>query len=366
MERVFMKGNEAIAEAAIRAGCRFFAGYPITPQNDIPEYMSKRMPQPDVRGVYLQGESETASAAMLYGAGGTGVRSMTSSSSCGIALMSEIIAWMAGACLPVVICNVGRGGPGIGSIQPAQQDYFMATKASGNGGFRMLVLAPSTVQEAVDMMGQAFDLAMKYMNPVYILCDGFTGSMMEPVALPEMMSDEAIAAERKKNDAWAVTGRKGAAIYHRIGAGHRPGAASRKPLEIKNQEDWEMYERWKTDEIEYESYKTEDAQLVITAYGVTARISRSAVDILRNEGYMVGLIRPIKVHPFPEISYEQLDYSKLRGILCAEMSIPPQFACDVEAVVRKRAPIATCLRSGGEIIERSAIIDTAKKLYGAL
>ena len=148
MERVVMKGCEAIAEAAIRAGCRFFAGYPITPQNEVPEYFSRKMPK--IGGVYLQGESETASAAMLYGAGCTGVRAMTSSSSCGISLMSEAIAWMAGANLPVVICNVMRGGPGIGSIQPSQQDYFQATKASGNGGFRMLVLAPSTLQEAVD------------------------------------------------------------------------------------------------------------------------------------------------------------------------------------------------------------------------
>jgi 2-oxoglutarate ferredoxin oxidoreductase subunit alpha len=362
MEKVFMKGCEAIAEAAIRAGCRFFAGYTITPQNEIPEYFSRRMPQPDVRGVYLQGESETASAAMLFGAGATGTRSMTSSSSCGISLMSEAIGWMAGSCLPVVICNVVRGGPGIGSIQPAQQDYFQATKASGNGGFRMLVLAPSTVQEAVDMTYRAFDLAQKYMYPVYILCDGFTGAMMEPVVLPEMMSDEAIAAEKKKNESWAVTGRKGAAKGKRIHCGTRHGIPS--TLEEKNIADWKMYEQWKIDEVEYECYKTEDAELIITAYGVSARISRSAVDILRNEGYKVGLIRPIKVHPFPEIAYEQLDYDKLRGILCAEMSIPPQFAYDVEAVVRKRTPIATCLRSGGEIIERSAIIDAAKRLYG--
>ena len=361
MERVFMKGCEAIAEAAIRAGCRFFAGYPITPQNEIPEYMSRRMPQPDVRGVYIQGESETASAAMLFGAGATGTRSMTSSSSCGISLMSEAIGWIAGACLPVVICNVGRGGPGIGSIQPAQQDYFQATKASGNGGFRMLVLAPSTVQEAVDMMGQAFELAQKYMYPVYILSDGFTGAMMEPVVLPEMMSDDALAKERKKNEVWAATGRKGADKSHRVSCGIRPGIP-RGPLEEKNLADWEMYERWKTDEIEFETYRTDDAELVITAYGVSARISRSAVDILRQEGYKAGLIRPIKVHPFPEIAYEQLDYSKLKGILCVEMSIPPQFAYDVEAVVRKRTPIATCVRSGGEIIERSAIIEAAKKL----
>ena len=364
MERVLLKGNEAIAEAAIRAGCRFFAGYPITPQNDIPEYMSRRMPQPDVRGVYLQGESETASAAMLYGAGASGVRSMTSSSSCGIALMAEIIAWMAGACLPVVICNVGRGGPGIGSIQPAQQDYFMATKAAGNGGFRMLVLAPSTVQEAVDMMVQAFDLAQKYMYPVYVLADGFTGSMMEPVILPEMMSDEELAADKKKNEAWAVTGRKGAAKFKRIGAGSRPGVP-RTTLEAKNTDDWKMYEQWKVDELEYETYETDDAELVITSYGVSARISRSAVDLLRKDGYKVGFIRPIKVHPFPDIAYEKLNYDKLKGILCVEMSIPPQFTYDVEHVVRKRTKIETCLRSGGEIVERSAIIDAAKKLYDA-
>ncbi len=363
MEKVFMKGNEAIAEAAIRAGCRFFAGYPITPQNEIPEYMSRRMPQPDVRGIYLQGESETASAAMLYGAGATGIRAMTSSSSCGIALMSEVIAWMAGACLPVVICNMARGGPGIGSIQPSQQDYFMATKASGNGGFRMLVFAPSTIQEAVDMMYRAFDLAQKYMNPVYILSDGFTGAMMEPVVLPEMRSEEFLAAERKKNEAWAATGRKGAARSHQIGAGQRPGFP-RAPLEQKNKADWEMYESWKVNEVEYENYKIEDAELIITSYGVSARIARSAVDMLRKEGYKVGMIRPIKVHPFPEIAYEQLDYNKLRGILSVEMSIPPLFYYDVEAVVRKRTPIATCLRSGGEIIERSAIIEAAKKLYG--
>ena len=361
MERVVMKGCEAIAEAAIRAGCRFFAGYPITPQNEVPEYFSRKMPQ--VGGVYLQGESETASAAMLYGAGCTGIRATTSSSSCGISLMSEAIAWMAGACLPVVICNVMRGGPGIGSIQPSQQDYFQATKASGNGGFRMLVLAPSTLQEAVDMIYEAFDLAMKYKNPVLVLCDGFTGAMMEPVVLPPMMSEEALAAERKANETWAATGRKGGE-RHLLGCGRKPGFGLRMPLEEKNKIDYEMYESWKTSEVEYESYLTEDAELIITAYGVAGRISRSAVELLRKDGYKVGFIRPKKIHPFPEIAFEELDYAKLRGILCCEMSIPPQYYYDVDAVVRRRTPIATCLRSGGEIISRNAIIEEAKKLYG--
>ena len=362
MERVVMKGCEAIAEAAIRAGCRFFAGYPITPQNEVPEYFSRKMPQ--IGGVYLQGESETASAAMLYGAGCTGIRAMTSSSSCGISLMSEAIAWMAGANLPVVICNVMRGGPGIGSIQPSQQDYFQATKASGNGGFRMLVLAPSTLQEAVDMVYAAFDLAMKYKNPVLVLCDGFTGAMMEPVVLPEARSDEFLAAERKANESWATTGRKGQAERHMLGCGRKPGMPH-MPLEEKNKIDYEMYESWKTTEVDYELYQTEDAELIITAYGVAGRISRSAVDLLRRDGYKVGLLRPKKIHPFPEIAFEGLDYSRLRGILSCEMSIPPQYYYDVDAVVRRRTPIATCLRSGGEILSRNAIIEEAKKLYGA-
>ena len=187
-EKIFMKGCEAVAETAVRAGCRFFAGYPITPQNDVPEYFARRMPS--VNGVFIQGESEVASSNMAYGAAAAGVRSMTSSSSCGISLKSEAISWMAGANLPVVIANFQRGGPGIGTIQPAQQDYNQATKASGNGGFRMLVLSPSTLQEAVDMTWEAFELADKYSKPVLLLMDGFTGTMMEPVELPEPLTEE--------------------------------------------------------------------------------------------------------------------------------------------------------------------------------
>ena len=192
MARVFMKGCEAIAEAATRAGCRFFAGYPITPQNEIPEYFARRMPEVD--GVFVQGESEVASVNMLYGAVQTGTRSMSSSSSTGISLYSEGVSYCNAARLPIVYVNVGRGGPGIGAIQPAQQDYLQATKASGNGGFQMIVLAPSTVQEAVDMTYEAFDLAERDSNPVLVLTDGVLGTMMEPVELPEMKSDEEVAA----------------------------------------------------------------------------------------------------------------------------------------------------------------------------
>ncbi|NCB50588.1 MAG: 3-methyl-2-oxobutanoate dehydrogenase subunit VorB [Clostridia bacterium] len=357
-EKVFMKGCEAVAEAAVRAGCRFFAGYPITPQNDVPEYFARRMPQVD--GVFLQGESEVASANMAFGAASAGVRAMTSSSSCGISLKSEAISFMAGARLPVVIANFQRGGPGIGSIQPAQQDYNQATKASGNGGFKMLVLAPSTVQEAVDMTYRAFDLADKYGHPVLLLTDGFTGTMMEPVVLPETKTEEEVKAIRATKT-WAATGKKGGP-QHKVMCG--PGLDARVKQEDLNKIDAKMYEEWKTSEAEWEEYMTDDAELIVTAYGISARIAKSAVSILRKEGYKIGFIRPIKVSPFPEQAYEKLDYSKLRGILCAEMAIPAQFAVDVSNVVRGRTKIATALSSGGEILDRNTVVMAARELYG--
>lgn len=356
-EKVFMKGCEAVAEAAVRAGCRFFAGYPITPQNEVPEYFARRMPQVD--GVFLQGESEVASANMAYGAAATGVRAMTSSSSCGISLKSESISWMAGAKLPVVISNFQRGGPGVGTIQPAQQDYNQATKASGNGGFRMLVLTPSTLQEAVDMTYRAFELADKYSNPVMLLLDGFTGTMMEPVVLPEAKSAEEIA-EIRASKTWAIKGKKGGP-QHKVMCG--PGLDPRVSQEELNREDAALYDKWKETEVEYEEYLTEDAELIITAYGISGRIAKSAVKMLRAEGYKVGLIRPLKVYPFPAEAFDKLDYSRLRGILCAEMAIPAQYAVDVENVVRGRAPIGTALSSGGVVLDRGYIIEQAKKLY---
>ena len=203
-ERVFMKGTEAIAEAAVRAGCRFFAGYPITPQNEIPEYMARRLPE--VGGTFVQGESEVASVNMLYGAASTGIRAMSSSSSCGISLYSEGVSYCASARIPMVYVNVQRGGPGIGAIQPAQQDYMQATKASGNGGFRMIVLAPDSVQECVDMVYEAYDLAERDQNPVLVLTDGVMGTMMEPVVLPPMKSDEELAECRAKFMPRAIVG----------------------------------------------------------------------------------------------------------------------------------------------------------------
>lgn len=309
MARVLMKGCEAIAEAAVRAGCRFFAGYPITPQNEIPEYFARRLPE--VGGNFVQGESEVASVNMVYGAAAAGTRSMTSSSSPGISLKSEGISYCAAARVPIVYSNISRGGPGVGAIQPAQQDYFQATKASGNGGFRMMVLAPSTVQEAVDLTYAAFDYADRDMNPVLILADGVIGTMMEPVELPEMKSDEEIAAIKESKKKWACIG-------HELDYANRswiqPGQWDTKKMQAWNEDAAKMYASWEKD-IMVEEYQIEDAELVLTAYGISARICKSVVDILRKEGYKIGMTRPITVSPFPYASYDKINYDICKAVL---------------------------------------------------
>lgn len=356
MARVLMKGCEAIAEAAVRAGCRFFAGYPITPQNEIPEYFARRLPE--VGGCFVQGESEVASINMVYGAASVGARSMTSSSSPGIALKSEGISYCAAARIPMVYANISRGGPGVGAIQPAQQDYFQATKASGNGGFEMIVLAPATVQEAVDLTCKAFELADRDRNPVLILADGVIGTMMEPVELPEMMSDEEIAAIRESKKKWACIG-------HPLDYAHRawiqPGQWDTNKMQAVNEEALRLYNSWEKD-VMVEEYCTEDAEVVITAYGISGRIAKSVVEMMRAEGKKVGLIRPITVHPFPKASFEKLDYGTCRAILDVEMSIPAQLAEDVDHAVRGRCPIETCLCSGGNIMSREAVVEAVEKL----
>ncbi len=357
MARVFMKGCEAIAEAAVRAGCRFFAGYPITPQNEIPEYFARRLPE--VGGVFVQGESEVASVNMVYGAASAGTRSMTSSSSPGIALKSEGISYCASARIPMVYANVSRGGPGVGSIQPAQMDYFQATKASGNGGFEMMVFAPSTVQEAVDMTYKAFDYADRDRNPVLVLCDGVIGTMMEPVVLPEMKSDEEVAAIKESKKSWACVGHSLDVERSWI----QPGHLKTEDMQKANEDAAQMYERWAKEDVQVEEYEIEDAEVVIAAYGISARIAKSVVDILRSEGKKIGLIRPITVHPFPYHSFEKLDYSKVKAILDVEMSIPAQMICDVKLAVKDRCPIETCLCSGGNVMKREAVLEAARKLF---
>ncbi len=356
--KILMKGTEAVAEAALRAGCRFFAGYPITPQNEVPEYISRKMPQ--LGGSYIQGESEVASINMVFGAACSGVRSMTSSSSCGIALMSEGISFLSSARLPAVICNFQRGGPGVGDITPAQQDYFEATKASGNGGFQMLVLAPSSVQEAADMTYRAFELADKYRSPIYVLLDGVIGTMMEPVSLPEAIPEEELIKIRDSKS-WATRGNGGKA-FRRIQSG--PGLDPNLSLMKMNIDNCQMYELWEKTEVEYEMDVPDDTELVLTGYGTSGRIIKSATNILRREGYKVGYIRPVKVNPFPAEAFGKLDYGKVKTILSAEMSIPAQYAVDVKNAVCGRCPVNTVLTSGGQLLDRAQVIEQAKKLYG--
>ena len=341
MARVFMKGTEAVAEAAVRAGCRFFAGYPITPQNEVPEYFARKLPE--VGGVFVQGESEVASINMVYGAASAGTRAMTSSSSPGISLKSEGISYCAAARVPMVYANFARGGPGVGSIQPAQQDYLQATKASGNGGFRMPVLAPATVQEAVDLTVLAF---------------GVIGTMMEPVVLPEPKTDEEIAAIKESKKSWACVGHK---LDYANRAWIQPGNWSTLVMQQCNEEAAAMYESWQKEAM-VEEYMTEDAELILTAYGISGRIAKSAVNLLRADGIKAGLIRPITVYPFPSAAYDRLDYSKVKAILDVEMAIPALFVDDVKAAVKGRAPIETCLCSGGNIMSREAVIEAAKKI----
>jgi len=351
-----MKGTEAVAEAAVRAGCRFFAGYPITPQNEVPEYFARRMPEVD--GVFVQGESEVASINMVYGAASMGVRSMTSSSSPGISLKSEGISYCAAARIPMVYANFARGGPGVGSIQPAQQDYFQATKASGNGGFQMMVFAPSTVQEAVDMTYRAFDYADRDRNPVLILADGVIGTMMEPVELPEMKSDEEIAAMKAAKGSWACVG-------HELDYAHRswiqPGQWSTARMQEVNEEDDALYRSWEKD-AQAEEYMVGDAEVIIASYGISARIAKSAVNVLRAQGVKAGLIRAVTVNPFPYKAFDRINYDKCKAILDVEMSIPAQFVEDVKAGVKERCPIKTCLCSGGNIMSREAVLAAVKKI----
>lgn len=356
MARIFMKGSEAVAEAAVRAGCRFFAGYPITPQNEVPEYMARKLPE--VGGVFVQGESEVASVNMVYGAASAGTRAMTSSSSPGIALKSEGISYCAAARVPMVYANFARGGPGVGTIQPAQQDYLQATKASGNGGFRMPVLAPASVQEAVDLTWLAFDWADRDRTPVLLLADGVIGTMMEPVVLPKAKTDEEVAAIKESKKSWAAIGHK---LDYANRAWIQPGNWNTLVMEQENKNAAQMYADWDRDAM-VEEYQTEDAEIILTAYGICGRICKSAVNLLRAQGIKAGMVRPITVFPFPATAYDRLDYSKVKAILDVEMSIPALFVEDVKSAVKNRVPVETCLRSGGNIMSRDAVIEAAKKL----
>jgi 2-oxoglutarate ferredoxin oxidoreductase subunit alpha len=335
-EKVLMKGNEAVAESAIRAGCRCFFGYPITPQTEVAAYMAKRMAKEG--GVYLQAESEIAAINMVYGAAAAGARAMTSSSSPGISLKGEGISYMAGADLPGVIVNVQRGGPGLGGIQPSQSDYWQATRATGHGDFHLIVLAPSTVQEMADAIYDAFDLADKYRTPVMILADGMLGQMMEPVVLPERKRPEDLPAKP-----WAVTGHKNERKHNVVNSLYlKP-----EDLERLNVERFARYDTIKAAEQRAEEYLTEDADIVVVAFGACARIGRSAVNKARDKGIKAGLIRPITLWPYPVDTIEK-SVAGASAFLTVEMNMG-QMVDDVRLAVNGRVPVEFFGRSGGII-----------------
>ena len=349
MAKKLMKGNEAIAEAAIKAGCRFFFGYPITPQNEIPEYMSRRMPQ--IGGTFVQAESEVAAINMVYGAAGAGARAMTSSSSPGISLKQEGISYIACAELPAVIVNMVRTGPGLGGILPSQGDYFQATNGGGHGDYHLIVLAPSSIQEAADLIMDGFDLADLYRNPVMILGDGMIGQMMEPVEFKE-------PGERPlpKKD-WAATGwdgksRKRAVINSLYIAAEE--------MEEVTQRLKARYQEIKDNETRVEEYMMEDAEVCITAYGTVARIAKSAVQKLRAEGIKAGVIRPITVWPFPDASYAKYA-DQVKFFLDVEMSLG-QMVEDVKLSVNGKKPVHFMGVTGGFVPTPSQIAEQVKNI----
>ncbi|MBP5153983.1 MAG: 3-methyl-2-oxobutanoate dehydrogenase subunit VorB [Lachnospiraceae bacterium] len=348
-EKVLMKGNEAIAEAAIRAGCRHYFGYPITPQTEIAAYMAKRMPK--IGGTFLQAESEISAINMVYGVAGTGKRVMTSSSSPGISLKQEGISYIAGADLPALIVNVQRGGPGLGGIQPSQSDYFQATKGGGHGDYRLIVLTPASVQEMADLTALAFDLSDKYRMPAMLLADGTMGQMMEPVELPAE-SGSTVAKP------WAVTG-TGLARRHNI---INSLYLDPEELEKTNYERYERYAFIEEHEARWESYRMDDAEYCIVAFGIAARVAKNAISVLRAQGIKVGLIRPITVWPFPKKAIAEAA-EQVSAFLSVELSMG-QMIEDVRLAENCRRPVALCRRTGGMIPTPEQIIESVKRLKG--
>lgn len=336
-KREIWKGSEAIAEAAIRAGCRCFFGYPITPQNEIPEYMSLRLPQ--AGGVFVQAESELAAINMVYGAAASGMRAMTSSSSPGISLKQEGISYLVGAQLPAVIVNVMRGGPGLGSIQPSQGDYYQATRGGGNGDYRTVTLSPATLQEAVDLMQDAFDIADAYRNPVMVLADGLIGQMMEPIVWKDH------PGRTLPQKGWAADGRRGR-MHNNFVTSLYIGA---EECEAHNLELNQKYAAMEANECRWEELMTEDAQLILVAFGTPARVAETAMNNLRAQGRKVGLLRPITLWPFPTARIRELaGKSHVKAFLDVEMNLG-QMLDDVNLAVNGQKPVKFYGRCGGAI-----------------
>lgn len=341
-----MKGNEAIAEAAIIAGCRHYFGYPITPQTEIAAYMAKKMPK--IGGCFLQAESEVAAINMVYGVASTGKRVMTSSSSPGISLKGEGLSYLAGADLPSLIVNVQRGGPGLGGIQPSQSDYFQATKAGGHGDFRMIVLAPSSVQEMAELTIKGFELADKYRMTSMILADGTMGQMMEPVSL-----DYDIKPAPEKP--WATTGTKLEREHNIV------NSLSLVPEELE-QLNFDRYERYKTieeTETMYEEYMMEDAEICIAAFGIAARVAKNAINAAREKGIKVGMIRPITLWPFPVAPFKAAA-DKVKAFISVELSMG-QMIEDVKLATECKKPVTLCNRAGGMIPSPEQVLEAIVK-----
>ncbi|MDH7563372.1 MAG: 3-methyl-2-oxobutanoate dehydrogenase subunit VorB [Candidatus Bathyarchaeota archaeon] len=341
-----MAGNEAIAEAAIQAGCRFYFGYPITPQNEICEYMSMRLPE--VGGTFLQAESEVAAIYMTFGAAGTGARVMTSSSSPGISLMQEGISYIAAAELPCVIVNMMRGGPGLGGIHPSQADYFQATKGGGHGDYHLLVLAPHTAQEAVNLTMLAFDLADKYRNPVMVLGDGNMGQMMEPVEFPPPAKTEFSKKE------WNLDGARNRPRHLIKTLYLDPPVLEKRNLAIAHK----LGEAVKN-EVRFESFMVDDADVVIGAYGTVARIAKTAIKLLRENGVKAGLLRPISLYPFPYQQFAKVAESG-KKILVVEMSLGQMFQ-DVQLAVCGKTKVNFYSRVGGVVPGYDEIVREVEK-----
>lgn len=344
MSKVLMKGNEAIAKAAIKAGLDCYFGYPITPQNEVPEYLSKLLP--DAGKVFVQAESEVAAINMVYGAAGSGKRVMTSSSSVGIALKQEGISYIAGAELPCVIGSVMRGGPGLGSIQPSQGDYYQATRGGGNGDYHVIVFAPESVQETVDLMKEAFDVADIYRNPVMILADGLIGQMMESVDL-----DRPVKKRKLPEKTWAATGMKhheGRNIINSL-------FLDSNELEQHNLKLQKKYQEVTKNEVKYEMINMDHPEYVIVAYGTTARICRSSIEILKENGIEVGMIRPISLWPYPKKAFDLIPKS-VKGLMVVEMSLG-QMLDDVLISDKGRHRVAFYGRAGGIVPEPEEIVE---------
>ncbi|MCQ2354140.1 MAG: 3-methyl-2-oxobutanoate dehydrogenase subunit VorB [Clostridia bacterium] len=345
-DKVLMKGNEAIAEAAILAGCRHYFGYPITPQTEVAAYMAKRMPK--IGGTFLQAESEIAAINMVYGVASAGYRVMTSSSSPGISLKGEGLSYLAGADLPALVVNVQRGGPGLGGIQPSQSDYFQATRGGGHGDYHMIVLAPASVQEMAELTVKGFELADKYRMTSMILADGTMGQMMEPVALD---LDIKPAPEKP----WATRG-TGMKRPHNI-----INSLSLVPEELEqlNLERYERYHIVEENETRFEEYMMDDAEICIAAFGIAARVSKNAINAARKEGIKVGMIRPITLWPFPKAPFLKAT-EHVKTFISVELSMG-QMIEDVRLATECRAPVLLCNRVGGMIPSPDQVLDSIRK-----